>query len=110
MKPGWVRALAVATVLLVAAVGGAEEPKRQPPEAPAARQITVTVNGTVRLQMTGKKLIKTVLNERPDVARVSAVMDDPTSVLVTGLSPGSTRITLIAADGAEEVCDAGKRR
>jgi hypothetical protein len=102
MRLGWVHGLAVAVVVLTVAAAGAGEP--------AARQVTLTVNGTVRLQMTGKKLIKTVLNERPDVARVSAVMDDPTSVLVTGLAPGTTRITLIAADGAEEVCEFGKRR
>src|SRR4051812_6155036 len=107
MRMTWVHGLAA--VVLTAAVAAAGEPGRPPVEAPAARQVTVTVNGTVRLRMTGNKLIKTVLNERPDVARVSAVMDDPTSVLVTGLAVGSTRITLIAADGTEEVCELGKR-
>ena len=66
MKSKWGHGLAVAAALLTAAAAGAAEP--------AARQVTVTVNDTVRLQMTDKKLIKTVLNERPDVARVSAVM------------------------------------
>jgi hypothetical protein len=73
------------------------------------RTLTVTVGGTIRLRMTTKKPISKVVNERPEVARVTAMMDDPTTVLVTGLMPGQTRITLVAADGEKEVWDGRKR-
>jgi Pilus formation protein N terminal region len=73
----------------------------------APRQIVVTVGQTVRLQMSNKKPISTVFNEKPTIVRVSPMENDPTTVLLTGLAPGIVRITLIDKDGREEVHEAG---
>lgn len=71
------------------------------------RQFTVTVGQTVRLQMTSKKPIAKVFNEKPLIVRVSPVVDDPTTVQVTGLMPGIVTITLVDKDGREEDHEAG---
>jgi hypothetical protein len=73
------------------------------------RQLYLTVGSTVPLQMTSKKPIRTVLNEREQVAVVRPMPGDPTTVLVTGLAPGWTRITLIDNSGQKEVRELGKR-
>lgn len=72
---------------------GADAP---PPPKPVDRPITltVTVNTTARLQMKGKQVIETVVNERESIARILPVQDDPTTVQITGLQPGTTRVTL----------------
>src|SRR5262245_33459628 len=75
---------------------------------PPPKALIVTVNSTDKLQMTSQKPIKTVFNENETVARVSPMMGDPTTVLVIGLNPGFTRITLVAADGGKEVHQLGK--
>src|SRR6516162_1555996 len=50
--------------------------------------------GTIKtLQMSTKKRIQTVWNEREAVAKVSG-SGDPTSVLISGVEPGITHITL----------------
>ena len=78
-------------------------------EAPAikSRQFVVTVGQTVRIQMTSKKPIAKVFNEKPAIVRVSPVADDPTTIQVTGLMPGIVRISLIDKDGNEEMHEAG---
>jgi pilus assembly protein CpaC len=51
--------------------------------------------GTIKtLQMSTKKRIQTVWNEREAVAKVSG-SGDPTSVLISGVEPGITHITLV---------------
>lgn len=71
------------------------------------RQLVVTVGQTVRLQMSNKKPISKVFNEKPGIVRVSPITDDPTTIQVTGLAPGIVRITLVDKDGREEVHEAG---
>jgi len=71
------------------------------------RQIVITVGQTVRLQMSSKKPIAKVFNDKPGIVRVSPVDDDPTTIQVTGLAPGIARISLIDKDGREEVHEAG---
>lgn len=67
-----------------------------PPPRPADRPttLTVTVNSTARLQMRGKQVIENVVNEREAIARVAPIIDDPTTVQITGVQPGTTVITL----------------
>jgi len=73
-----------------------------------SNQRSISVGGSILLQMTTKQPIKTITNERDDVARVLPVSGDPTSVLVIGRAPGRTRITLVGADGKEETLEMGK--
>jgi pilus assembly protein CpaC len=74
-------------------------------DAPRVMGLTVPINGTKTLQMTTKKNLKTVTNQDPSVARVSAMADDPTRVQVTGLRAGNTRVTLVDVDNAQELFD-----
>ncbi len=77
-----------------------------PPAKP--RTFTVTVGQTVRLQMSTKRPIKSVFNDHEKVVHVQAVLDDPTTVLVTGLMPGRARLTMTDIDGHKEARDLGK--
>jgi len=72
--------------------------------------LTISVGGTVQLQMTKKQPIKTIINERDDVIHVLPIYGDPTSVLVIGRAQGRSRITLVGADGKKENIDFGKPR
>lgn len=75
-----------------------------------SKTLYLSVGRTIHLQMTTKKPIRKVFNERSDVAVVQPVPDDPTTVLVTGLAPGRTRITLTDVDGKKEVREMGPPR
>lgn len=88
----------------------AKRPDRQggPTASAVSRRVFLAVGSTVPLQMSSKRPIRTVLNENEQVARVQSLPNDPTTVLVTGLSPGRARITLIDADGKAEVLTPGK--
>jgi pilus assembly protein CpaC len=98
------------SVLLSLALGSAApaQPAPQPGGVPqpvagqAVSAIIVPINGTQRLQMTTKKRIELVLNERETVARVAPLATDPTTILITGLEPGITRITLTDVDKSRE--------
>jgi pilus assembly protein CpaC len=57
------------------------------------------------MQMSTKERIVTVQNQKDTVARVSPVIGDPTSVLITGLEPGITRVLFTGASGRVEVID-----
>jgi hypothetical protein len=76
--------------------------------AAASKRLVVSVGQTVPLQMSSKRPIKTVLNQDERIVRVKASPTDRTTVLVTGLMPGRTFITLIDADGKKEVCKIGR--
>ena len=52
------------------------------------RELVVTVGQTVRLQRSDKKPIAKVFNEKPGIVRVAPMVDDPTTILVTGLCTG----------------------
>ena len=60
---------------------------------------------TKRLKMTRGRAIRSVINEKDTVARIQAIQDDNTSVLVVGLQAGSTRVTLTDDQGAVEAVD-----
>jgi pilus assembly protein CpaC len=70
---------------------------------PKGSTIIVPIGSTQRLQMKGKKPIQSVVNPREAIAVVQPVPDDPTTVVITGRSAGSTKITLTATDRTEEV-------
>jgi hypothetical protein len=98
-------ALSLGVVLALAAQPAVAEEKAAPPKlAP----IKLAVGQTVALQMTTKRPIKTIINDNDQVVRVTPTGNDPTTVLLTGLTPGRARITLIDADGKEESRDLGK--
>jgi hypothetical protein len=86
---------------------GAEKELVGPPPPPKPKPLVISVGSTIRLQMSTKRPIKEVFNERADIVRITAIPRDPTTVLVTGLAPGFTRITLIDIDGKEEERKAG---
>src|SRR5437016_4938987 len=69
--------------------------------APGAALI-VPINGTVRLQMTTKKPIKTITNPKDTAISIRPIVGDPTTVLVTGQAPDVTRIELVDEDGKKE--------
>jgi pilus assembly protein CpaC len=76
-------------------------------EAPVAKVqgLLVPINGTKSIQTAKKAKLKTVTNQDPSVARVTANSDDPTQVLITGLRPGLTRLTLVDVNNNQEVYD-----
>jgi pilus assembly protein CpaC len=77
-----------------------------PQAVTAPRAITVPINGTVQLKMTSGKKILRAVSEREAIARAQANAADPTSILLTGLTSGVTRITLTGEDNSTEVVDA----
>jgi pilus assembly protein CpaC len=88
----------------------AQQPPLPPPtkeDRPGARGnvLIVPINGTQRVQMSKKGRIDKVLNPKDSVVRVSPVLGDPTSVLVTGLDSGVARITLIGEGNVQEDID-----
>ncbi len=95
---------------LAAPAAPAQQPEAAPPPAAApggpaiapSNALVVAINGTKRLSMTPKRPIRQVINEKETVARIQAIQDDPTSVLVVGLQAGSTVVTLTDAQGVQE--------
>jgi pilus assembly protein CpaC len=70
--------------------------------APKASNLIVPIGSSQRLQMKDKKVIRSVVNPKDNIAIVQALPDDSTTVLITGREAGTTRITLTAADGTVE--------
>jgi pilus assembly protein CpaC len=79
------------------------------PAAAAARMranaFVVAIGSTKKLKMTSGRAIRSVVNEKETVARVQAIQDDNTSVLVIGLQAGSTRVILTDDAGLVESVD-----
>src|SRR5262245_8080656 len=75
------------------------------------RVIVVPPNITKTLGMsrpagaTEDPIIQKVHNENPKVVRVTSILDDPRHVLVTGLTPGTSRLTFTGKDMREEVLE-----
>src|SRR5581483_6346597 len=90
-------ALAACVLLPVAATA---QPEAKP--APLTGTLTVAIGGTQRLQMSRKQVIARAINGNETVLRVGPVYGDPTTVLLTGLEPGVTRVRLIDEKGVEE--------
>jgi pilus assembly protein CpaC len=55
--------------------------------------LLVFTNTTKKVGMSKNQVIAEVRNENPKICRVQPVEGDPTSVLVTGLAPGKSRLT-----------------
>ncbi len=89
---------AIWILLLGLMVGGpclGQAPQADPKAASSrTTQLVLPLNATQRVQMTTKRKIASVDNPRPNVVRVVADPTDPTSILVTGLEAGTSRITL----------------
>ncbi len=91
-------------LLACAAPGTASAQEQVPPPSPVT-PVIVPLNGTVSLQMSTKKLIKSVDEEDKGakIVSVQPLKRDPTTVLVTGLSPGIARIALTDVDNTKEM-------
>jgi pilus assembly protein CpaC len=70
-----------------------------------AGPVIVGIGTSQRVQMTTRRKISNVNNPKPNVARVQAVIDDPTTVLITGLEAGVTPITLTDEGGTRETIE-----
>jgi pilus assembly protein CpaC len=86
------------TLCVLAPVASAQDAK----PVPITGRLLVPIDGTQRLQMTKKQVIAKAINRNEAVLRVSAVYGDPTTVLITGLTPGVGIITLIDEKNVEE--------
>ena len=85
------------------------QPTQQQPGTEARpRQIVISVGTTIRLQMSSKRPITRVDIDREGIVRVRAVTDDHTSIFITGIAPGRTRIVLTDDGGKTEVHEWGK--
>ena len=62
--------------------------------APKSAGLIVPLNGTVKVQMSTKRKIASADAAKPGIARAQPVERDPTSILVTGITIGATRLTL----------------
>jgi pilus assembly protein CpaC len=106
------RVWAVAGLLAVGLTGlsgvpaGAQDKdkKATPPVATADRTgaVSVAIGGQVRFQMKTKKRIAEAFNENDRVVRVLADATDPTTLILIGVSAGTSRLELTDADGAKE--------
>jgi pilus assembly protein CpaC len=78
----------------------AATPAQEPRPQPSA--LIVPVNGTVRLQMSKKQKIKTVVNPKENAVTIRTVAGDPTTILIIGQQPDVTRVELEDNDGNKE--------
>jgi pilus assembly protein CpaC len=94
------------TLVLVAFPGALQAAaQEEAPKETKLKAVVISINGTQTLQHSSKKKLKRVVNRTDNVARVQPVDSDPTRVLITGLEPGITRITLTDEDDKEESFD-----
>jgi pilus assembly protein CpaC len=70
--------------------------------SPQSRPLIVTLNSSVRLQLTNKKRIKTVINPKEGLLGIRTIEQDPTTIILVGLAPGITRLVLEDVDGGRE--------
>lgn len=75
--------------------------RAQAPKAP----LIIPINGTVKVQMSTKKPIKTFDNPKDSPVSIRTLQDDPSTVLVTGVLPDATRFELTDEDGQKESFD-----
>jgi pilus assembly protein CpaC len=90
----------------LAALAGARRAAAQEPVPPPTPNpsVIIPLNGTVPVQMSTKKLIKNVEEDTPGaVIGFQILKKDPSTVLITGRSPGIAVVTLTDADGRKEV-------
>src|SRR5262245_1714568 len=60
--------------------------------------IVLPINGTYQLGAPSNKTLKRIVNTKDNVLRVSPMHDDPKRVVLTGLEPGITKVTVIDED------------
>ena len=104
------RAWAVAAAIALGAAGIAPLVTAQERPAPSAPLATVDKNGSVivsigsqsRFQMKSKKPIKEAFNENDKVVQVLADANDPTTLILIGRTPGTSKVDLTDAAGAKE--------
>jgi pilus assembly protein CpaC len=76
------------------AQGGAQMVRRD--------SIVLPVNSTKILQMKNKEQIATARVQKPEVATLSFVEKEKNQVMITGMAPGTTIVTLTSVDNKEE--------
>jgi pilus assembly protein CpaC len=91
--------------LALAGFSGAGAWAQENVPAPHPTAIIVPINGTQRVTMSTGKFIARAVNEKENIARVSGVANEPNKVLITGLEPGITRITITDVDGKSDTFD-----
>jgi pilus assembly protein CpaC len=64
--------------------------------------LIIPLNGVQRLQMTTRKPIARVTNNKENAINIRTVVGDPTTVLIIGQQPDVARVELIDADGKTE--------
>src|SRR5579884_2657013 len=74
----------------------AQEPSPQP------ASLIVPIGGTVKLQMSKKQKIKTVVNPKENAVSIRTLAGDPTTILLTGQQPDVTHIEMEDTDGNKE--------
>jgi pilus assembly protein CpaC len=87
---------------LIAMAWPALAPAQEPIPQPQPTALIVPVNGTVRLQMSKKQKIKTVVNPKENAVSIRTVTGDPTTILLMGQQPDVTRVELEDTDGHKE--------
>jgi pilus assembly protein CpaC len=91
-----VRAALLALLIWAPGIGKAQ------PAGTSGAALIVPINGTIKLQLTSKKLISKVESSRDGVISIRTVVGDPSTILVTGLQPELTELTLTDVDGKTE--------
>jgi pilus assembly protein CpaC len=89
------RALLVAVLVSLGATSASAQEKLPPPAAEELVRTEIIGIGQTRvLQMTTKAPLKLAISDSPGVVGTEAMKNDPTSVLITGKSPGRAVVTL----------------
>jgi pilus assembly protein CpaC len=73
-----------------------------PPPGSTSKGLVVPLNQTKDLQLSTKKIIKTVLNSNENIVRAVIKAEDPKTVLLTGLQPGVAKIVVTGSDDKQE--------
>jgi pilus assembly protein CpaC len=94
------------TLLLGAVCGGEAFGAGQPaPVEVNPNAIVIPINGTHLVGASSKKKLKKAVNTKENIVRVQPVDGDPFHVLLTGLEPGITKVTLTDEDNKEDNFD-----
>jgi pilus assembly protein CpaC len=91
--------------LLLALLAGSWPAAGRAQEARPAGRLIVPLNGTIRLQMTTRRPIRTVTTPKENVVNIRPVPGDPTTVLIVGQQPDVTRIEMVDVNGRRETFD-----
>jgi pilus assembly protein CpaC len=91
------------SMMIALSMAGGQQPARaQEPTAQKPSALIVPINGTVKLQMSTKKPIRTVTNPKENAINIRTVVGDPTTILIIGQQPDVTRVELKDVDGNTE--------